>query len=233
MEYKGFSLLQVFRLLKRNALIIVLTTVLFGMIGYVLAAYFTTPLYTAKASMYVYSNSNKTNTNITYSDLTASQELVNTYLVVLMSDNLLNQVIANLNLQLTTQSIRSKMSAAAIDNTQSFSISYTDADPNQAQTVVNAVVKLASSEITRVIKAGGAEVIDYAKVPNTKSSPRISNNVISGAVIGFILSSGIFISVALLDTKIRHEEDITENYELPVLASIPTLVDHISKDGLE
>ncbi len=68
----------------------------------------------------MYSNTDSTGDSITSAELSASQELVNTYLVVLKSDAVLDEVIETLDLDLTAADIRDMLSASSIDGTEAF-----------------------------------------------------------------------------------------------------------------
>lgn len=215
---------QFIQIIFRNIIPIALISVACGTGAYFYTSKLVTPLYTATASMYVYSDTNRSNTSVSFSELSASQELVNTYLVVLRSDTVLDQVISQLKIQLTADVIRSRLTASSINQTEAFSISYTDPDPNQAQTIANAITAFAPKEIVRVVKVGGAEVIDKATTPTMPSSPHVFRNTFTWMMIGFFVSIGIVFFKAFSDTKIRVEVDITEAYDIPIIASIPSLV---------
>ncbi len=220
------SLWQLFLIFKKRFVIIFLSVILCGSLGFMLSKYVIKPIYTATASLYVYSNMNRSENQITSSDLMASQELVNTYIVVIKSDTVLDQVINNLNLTMTPENIRMILTAGAIDNTEAFNISINHGDPYIAQQIVNTIIDIAPKEIIRVVQAGGVEVIDYAKLPEAPSSPDTILTTIIGALIGLVLSFGISITIKILDTRIRGEEYLTQVFTIPVLGSIPTLVEH-------
>jgi capsular polysaccharide biosynthesis protein len=214
---------QIFGILKRKYLVILLVTILCAAAAFTLSKYIMTPKYTASASMYVFSDTSKTESIITSNELTASQKLVNTYIVVLKSETVLDQVIVNLNINLTADDIRERMTAGAIDGTEAFTISIEDSDPKRAQQIVNAIADIAPQEIIRVVKAGGVEVIDYAKEPAEASSPNVMLYTLAGALIGLVVSFGVFMLAVIFDTKIHGEDDLLNNFKLPVLGVIPTL----------
>ncbi len=226
METKEISLRQLFAILKRRIFVIILSTAIFAVAAYFYSNNYITPLYTASISMYVYSDPNRKDTSISSSELSAAVSLVNTYLVVLKSDSVLDQVVKQLQLSYSTGEIRSRLTTSAIEMTQAFTVSYTDSDPKVAQSIVNTIAKVAPGEIVRVVKAGGAEVIDYAKEPMSPTSPNTMRNSAIFGVVGFVLSCGVYLLKLLLDTKIRLEEDLKYIADIPVLAIIPPLIEN-------
>lgn len=209
---------------KKRFLFISIIFIFSGCLSFLISKYLVTPLYTATASLYVYSNTNRIQGQITSSDLTASQELVNTYIIVIKSDTVIEKVIAKLNLSMSPDDLRKILTAGAIDGTEAFEISVKYNDPHMAQLIVNTIVEIAPNDIIRVVQAGGAEVIDYAKVSLKPSSPNIILNTVLGALSGFVLAFIICVIIIVFDTKIHSDDDLTLNFEVPVLGSIPTLI---------
>lgn len=225
MKNKELDLWRLILIFKKRILFISLFFLFSGCLSFLISKYLVTPLYTATASLYVYSNTNRIQGQITSSDLTASQELVNTYIIVIKSDTVLEKVIAKLNLSMSPDDIRKILTAGAIDGTEAFKISIKYNDPNMAQIIVNTIVDIAPKEIIRVVQAGGAEVIDYARVSIKPSSPNIIVNTVIGVLIGFVLAFVICVVIVVFDTKIHSEDDLTMTFEVvPVLGSIPTLI---------
>jgi capsular polysaccharide biosynthesis protein len=224
MKYRELNFWQLLLILKKRFLFILFLILFCGGLSFSVSKYLITPLYTATASLYVYSNTNRMQDQITSFDLIASQELVKTYIIVLRSDTVLDQVIKKLNLSMTASDIRELLTAGAIDETEAFEVSVTYCDPNMAQLIVNTIVEIAPKEIIRVVHGGGAEVIDYAKVSFTPSSPNIIVNTVMGSLIGFILGYVICIAVVAFDTNVHSEEDLTLLFAIPVIGRVPTLI---------
>jgi capsular exopolysaccharide synthesis family protein len=162
---KEIDLKELFGIIWQNIIKIILATLVCAALAFLITYFWVTPMYTASVSMYVTNNENRSDTAITNGDLTASQGLVDTYIVVLESDTLLSKTAEALPYSYSTEELRRMISAEAINNTEAFRINVENADPAVAQTIANAVAKVAPDEIKRVVKAGSVEVIDYAKLP--------------------------------------------------------------------
>lgn len=225
MTYKELDLWQVILILRKRLIVILISMLFCGALFYLFSFFLIAPKYTATASMYVFSNTNRSENAITSSELTASQELVNTYIVVLKSDTVLNQVIEKLDLSMTPEEVRTMVNAGSIGGTEAFNISVTSNDPVLSQRIVNTIVQIAPVEIIRVVKAGGAEVIDYAKVPDKPVSPNILLNTVIGVLVGFVLSFGVSLALVIFNTKFHSEEDLAQIFSIPVLGSVPTLIE--------
>lgn len=211
---------------RRRMLAIFICAAVCGCVSFFVSGFLLAPQYTAEASLYVLSNMNRSENGITSSELTASQQLVNTYIVVLKSDKVLDQVISRLNLNLSPNDIRDHLRAVSIDGTEAFKISFGSDSPELSQSIVNMILEVAPLEIIRVVKAGSAEVIDRATLPTQPSSPNTALYTAAGALFGFVIAFGISIACALLSTKIHDEEYLTQTFMIPVLGSIPMLAEH-------
>jgi len=186
-----------------------------------ISKFFITPLYSASTSLYVYNETSRE--AITSTDLNTSQELVQTYIVILTSNAVLNKVSDVLNNQYDVEELRDMITASAINNTEAFSITVENPDPIMAQKIANTIATVAPAEIIRVVKAGSVEVIDYATLPIEQSSPNVIRNTAVGGVLGLIICIMVLVLKEMFDTVIRSEEDLIQNFNIPILGVIPPL----------
>ena len=79
------DLRKVFSMLKKRILYIILGTLITAVLAGCITEFFITPTYTASCTLYVYSNTDRvsTDSSIGKNEITASQQHVNTYIVVL------------------------------------------------------------------------------------------------------------------------------------------------------
>lgn len=210
--------------LMRKLWLIVLCAVIIGAAAFGYTKYFVTPMYRASVTIYV--NNNRLNVEgstatLTTSDLSVAQRLVSTYVITLKSDRVLNKVAQELDVKLSASQIRGMISAEAVDNTEVFNVTITNADPALAAQIANAVAKVAPDEISEIVVGSSTKIIDYATVPKAPSSPNVMRNTALGAVIGIVLAAVIAILQELLDVRVREEQDVTRLSEAPILGRIP------------
>lgn len=217
------TLQEIFMILWSKAWIIVLCIILGGMVSFGVTKWIINPEYTSKVTMYVNSNAQKADTVATLNDINASQKLVNTYVEILKSETVLSEVIEETGLDYSTKEIREMMSAAGVNGTEIFEVKIVSKNAEHSALIANTIAKVAPSEIIRVVKAGSVELIDSAVVANEPSAPNVMLNTIIGLMLGGVLSVLVVLVVAMLDTRIKTEEDLEKNYELPVLGAIPDI----------
>lgn len=211
---------------------IILTMVLFGGAAFSYACFFVTPLYESSALMYVNNSSFSVgSTAISLSDLNASKSLVDTYLVIMKTRMTLNEVIEQAQLNYSYEELRGMIHAASVNGTEVFSITVTSPDPQEAETIANTIVEVLPRKIEKIMDGSSVRAVDYAVVPDRKSSPSITRYTVIGLALGFLASSAIIVLIELMDDQIRSEDDLAQSYDIPLLASIPDLMPSKTRSG--
>ena len=181
--------------------------------------------YTASGTMYVY-NANPNLVNYGYtntSDLTSAVKLLDTYMVVVKSNKVLDVVAEKLSADypgIAPAYIAGTLSMGSVSDTGVLRINCRTTDPEQSKDICNAVMDVAPAEIIRVVSAGGIEIIDYATAPlepDDFSPLRLS---LLGAVGGAVVAGALLTLLFLLDHKVQDTKELKEQYRLPVLSSI-------------
>lgn len=191
--------------------------------------------YYANASFYVFSNpeyATLSKVNLSWNDLNTANALVNSYLIVLKSDTVLEKIIDRLSINYSSSALAGMISSSAVEDTAVFSVIVQNENPELAMEIANAIAEIAPKEISRIVKAGGIEVIDEAKLP-TNSYP--TNNVMKyaclGGIVGFGASTFIFICIGLMDMVIRKKKDVEDKFNIPILGCVPNFDQYGKKDS--
>lgn len=219
------DLSKIFYKMRNKFVFIALITIVVGIIAGLYTQFGIKPTYSATVKMYVYSNTDRvvSDSTITSSELAASQDLVGTYIYILKSDTVLDAVIKDLNLNISPTVLKSAISAEQPKGTVAFEVTVTATSPKTAAKVANSIAKIAPSEIVRVVKAGGVEIIDYAKIPKKPSSPNLGKNVLVAAAAALILSFFAFFLLEMFDTTVTSARDIESEFDIPILGTVPNL----------
>ncbi len=201
---------------------IVICAILAASISLGYTYYFVTPMYQADISIYV--NNNRSTEDMEYlsnADVYAAQRLVNTYVNIVKSDRVLDKVAQRLGGEYTADSLYSVITAEPLESTGIFYVYAIDDDPKEAARIANAVAEVAPVEISELIDATSARVIDTAKVPKSCYSPNYINATFLGGIVGALLCIASITIVFITDTRIKDENDLTFISDLPILGRIP------------
>lgn len=226
------DLLKLARLLWHNAVVIIAVTLASAALGLCAATFLISPTYSASADMLVNNTQQDTaNTSITYSDLSASSSLVDTYSIILKSHNVLEQVIADLNLDCSYESLAGKITVSAVDTTQVMRITVKDGDVDLALAIVTKIVELAPDAIMDTVSAGSVKTVDDPWTTGRPVSPSKRNYTAIAGLLGLVVCAGIILLQEMMDNTFKTEEDVRKVLGLPVLGVIPLEDKNAGKGG--
>ena len=219
-DYETIDLLELLGVVRCHIVALLLTTVLAAAAGFAVSKFLMTPQYQASALMIVNTRQDTT-ANVTSDQLNSASKLVSTYSIIVKSDTVLNQVIANLGLNMSYETLAGKVGVAAVDDTQVMEITVTDANPDGARQVCEQITQVAPDAILTAVEAGSVKVISAASVDPDPVSPNVMRNTAIAGVLGLVVCLGVLFLQVLLDNKINTEEDVTKQLGLNVIGVIP------------
>jgi len=218
------DLRKIFFQIWKNKTLIALITLIFALIGYLGSAFFISPKYQATADLIV-NNRNEENssssTTISNSDLQASSNLVDTYSVILTEHELMQQVISDLGLDYSYETLKSKISVTSVNSTQVMRVTVTDGEAEEALRIVTDLVRLAPERIMTAVNAGSVAVVDQPWTSGKPVSPNVMRNTMIAGLIGLMLCLAEIVIMEILNDKFKTTEDIRTVLDLPVLGVIP------------
>lgn len=220
------DLQKIFYMMRTKIIYIILITMFTGVLVGLYTHFFIDPVYTASCSMCVYNNPEKIDgtgtSNFSNNDITASQDLVKTYVFVLKSNSVMDKVAEELGYD-SGDKIKGYVTASSEEATFILKVKVACTDPQLATDIANAIAKVAPTEMAKGVGAGGVNVIDTAKLPKSPTSPNLKKNVLIGLIAGFVLSFAAFFIYEMFDTTITNAKDLERDFELPVLGTVPML----------
>ena len=217
------------RALVRRFWAILLSALICGGIACSYAAIFVVPLYQASALMYVNnSESSIDSSTIIYStgQLSAAQRLIDTYAVILKSRTTLEEVIEEAGLSCSYSELYSMISVESVNDTEIFSITVTDTDPEEAALIANTIADILPDRISEIVEGSSVKIADSAVVPTAKVSPDLMDYARTGALIGFLISFAAVMVLEVFDDAIHDGAYLLQTYDIPILAEIPDLMEN-------
>lgn len=215
------DLKRLFLVLWSRVWIILLVTVLLAAVAFSYAWFFITPTYSASAQLYV-NNNYVDSPGFSSSQLLAAQQLADTYMVILESRNVLDDVVEQTELGYTYSQIKKMVSADAVNETEIFKVTVTCPNYKHATIIANAIADVLPDKIAAVVEGSSVRVVDYAVENPNPVGPNYKMYALLGGLIGFVLSAIVIIVADMLDTTINSEDYLNQVYsKLPLLAVIP------------
>ncbi len=218
------SVLQLLGILYRRLPLMITGMLLAGILGGVFSYYAMDNVFQATSTIIVSNQAaGSTQDPLTYNDYTLNVKLVDSYSVLSKTNRVLDQVIAELALTMSTKALASKISISAAKNTEIINISVTDTNPYMAQNIANSVTRVFQQEVTEIMKMDNVQIIDEAPLPTVPISPNRPMNIAISCLVGLIFGVLLAFLIEFLDRTVKTTEQAEAILEVPVLASIPRI----------
>lgn len=191
------------------------------------SSYLIQPKYTSKTSIYVINRQDEN--RLTYSDLQMGTQLTKDYMILVKSRPVTEQVISNLNLDLTHEELSEMIEVEIPEDTRILEIIVRHHDPYIAKQLADSIAFVSSERMVSVMEMDKVNVVEPGNLPIEPSSPKVLKNTIIGGVAGVVLVSFILILIHVMNDSIRSSEDIEKYLGITTLGVIPTEEGKIKK----
>ena len=226
------DLKQLFNIFWSKKVQIILIVLIFIVLGVIYTIGFTTPMYSSSTTLLLAgseSSGGETTNSITTTDITLNSKLVSTYSVLVRSKDVLSQVISNLGMDISWESLRNNVKVSSVEDTEVIEISVTTNNAENSANIANEIAKVFTEKVAEIYNINNVHVVDEAEPENTPSNINHEKDVIIFAFIGLVVAVIYVLLANMLDTTVKRAEDIEKEFKLPVLASIPVYENAIQK----
>lgn len=217
------DVLQLVKVIWKRKFLIVLTAIIAGLAAFAYSSFVIKPQYTSTTRIYVVNRNQADKPGLTNQDLQAGAYLVKDYREIILSQDVLEKVVADQNLTMDAKTLGGKVSVTVPADTRIVSISVRDGKPEEASRIANALREVAAQKIISVTRVSDVTTLDEARPATSPSSPNIRRNT----MMAIIAASGIVILIVLLvellDDRVKRPEDIEEVMHLSLLGVVPNL----------
>ena len=214
---------QLVKVLWKRKFLIVLAALVAGLAAFAYSSFVIKPQYTSTTRIYVVNRNQADKPGLTNQDLQAGAYLVKDYREIILSQDVLEKVVADQSLTIDAKTLGKKVSVTVPADTRIVSISVRDGLPEEASRIANALREVASQKIISVTRVSDVTTLEEARPAQSPSSPNIRRNTILGFGAGAGLVIVVVLIIELLDDRVKRPEDIEEVMHLSLLGVIPNL----------
>lgn len=211
------DLRELFLALKNKWKMIIVVTFVTTIIACVYTFKFTTPMYSAKATIYLRGNDGSTASEI-MQGLQLGTQLAPDYEIFFKSRPVVQRIIKAEGLDCTVEALNSQVTVTNPSDTHMIVITVTDSDSQRAADIANSYVEFGIESVREVVVKEPYVVENAIANPN-KVSPSNSKNVMMGSLVGIVLSCGYIVVKTLLDDKLNSNDKIERVLGYNVLCS--------------
>lgn len=174
-----------------------------------------------------------TNTSYVSSEkilLSSSEDnLIDTYKELIKSSTILEKVVTNMNLNISTQELSNSINVKTIDHTNMIEINVSGNDSEKVKSISNEISKVFREKVSEIYGNNSLYDVDISVKHHVPIGITILLAMIM-AIVGGIISILFFILCVWLDTKIKNCKDIEKVTGLRTLISIPKINAIIKKE---
>lgn len=225
MNNSQITIQDILHAILSHLVIIILTAALFGAGAWFYTTRWVPKMYRTNVTFYAMGNVERTDDSITTGEINLSRQLASTYSYIFRTNAVFKVAAEKLNemgYSTNYQTIKS-MTVVTTTNTEIFTATFSSSDREHLKLIADTVADVGVERIAEIVGTGGAKILDYAEEPTAPYSPDVRGNTMMGVIIGLLFACAIVVIRALTDTTIWSEEDLTKQYNIPILGSIPQL----------
>ena len=214
--------------LVRRRLLVILAGVLLGVVAAGVYVATATPVYSATTKLYASSTTNDpTGSELVNSGLYARDQ-VKSYAQLVTTPTVLDQVIDDLDLDLTSGELAATISVNVPLNTVLVEVTAHDDDPEHAAELADAVAEALPPVVEELEKRTKAEqapmrltIVQPAATPDFRDSPNTKVDLLAGLLLGLVLGVSAAVVLEALRRRVTSVGEIEELTGLPVLGLLP------------
>lgn len=215
-------------LILRKSWILVLSTTLLLLGGAAIWTLTSTPQYQADTRLFVSVRTGEASAVDLTQGSNFAQQAVKSYVSVVGSSIVLDEVISELGLSVTSEELSEQIDAESPANTVLIDIKVTDVNPSKAADIANTTSSVFAAVVSDQLESSeeGAptrvqvDVIQPARIPEEPVSPNAKMNLALGLLLGLGLGVGLAVLRNVLDTRVRSKDDIVAITTLPIVGTI-------------
>ena len=217
------DVLRLVKVLWKRKFVILVAALVAGLVAFAYSSFVIKPQYTSTTRIYVVNRNQADKPGLTNQDLQAGAYLVKDYREIILSQDVLEKVVADQSLTIDAKTLGKKVSVTVPADTRIVSISVRDGKPEEASRIANALRDVAAQKIISVTRVSDVTTLEEARPATSPSSPNIRRNTMMATIAGVGIVIVIVLLVELLDDRVKRPEDIEEVMHISLLGVIPNL----------
>ncbi|HHW5946530.1 TPA: YveK family protein [Staphylococcus aureus] len=213
----SLDLSKFMKAIKKNWKLLLILPIIFMLIALLMTMFLMKPKYESNTQVLV--NQKEKKSELMAQEVQSNIQLVNTYSEIVKSPRILDEV-AKKNKKYSASEIKSMLTATTQAESQILNVNIESGSKKDAEKVANDIAKVFSDEIPDIMNVDNVTILSKANGTASKVSPSLIINLAIGLILGLILALIIIILKEIFDKRIRTEEDIERELNIPVLGSI-------------
>ncbi|HCZ8622128.1 TPA: capsule biosynthesis protein CapA, partial [Staphylococcus aureus] len=197
---------------------LIILPIVFLVLSILITFSFMTPKYSNSTQVLV--NQKETDNQMMAQQVQSDLQLVNTYSEIIKSPRILDKVSKNLKGKYSSNEISGMLTVSNQAESKILNITVENESRENAGKVANEIANVFSKEVKDIMNVDNVSILSKADNNGSKVSPKPLINAVVGVFLGLIVALIIIFLKEILDKRIKTEEDVEEQLNIPVLGII-------------
>jgi len=224
LEEQVISIGEILESLKKRWKMIVIITFSVTLLSGVISFFVLKPQYEANTKVFI-GKEEGSEQGYNQSDVVMYKQLMKTYSETIKTKDLVGRAIESVDTELEVKDILTELTVVNVADTQILEIKFQGGDPKEARNIVEAVTNEFIKTSKMLVVNGNVRVIEEVVTPEKPVSPNKKMNVAIAFLLGLMVSIGICFLLEFLDNTFKSKEQLERDLDLPVLGTIPNLIE--------
>lgn len=200
-----FNIKKLYGIIKKRFWILLVSIGLFTSLGGIYTFFFTMPQYSTSSKLIVNAK---------------TPDLMNTLLVMVKEPSLLDHVIDEMNLNITSDELSKEITAESINGSSVVQITAVDSDPKLAAEIANTTAKVFMNQMPSLLGFKDIKFLSYAEVNTVPINDSYSSYSIYGFLVGTVLGIALIFLLDSMDDTVRSEQSVEHLLGIPVIGTV-------------
>lgn len=218
-------------ILKKRIYLIISIALAAVLISGVASYYLATPKYKTSTQLLINQKNNDFQILNMVGEIQANLQLINTYSAIIKSPVILDDVIRDMDLDMTPAQLNRKINVQNEQDSQVLNVSVEDPNPYHSAEIANSIASVFQDKIKNIMKVDNVTILAKAEVGEQLPpiEPKPGTNMAIGLIAGLILGMGAAFLLHYFDNTIKSEEDVERILGLPVLGVVTNIEESRTK----
>lgn len=225
------SLKEIYEVIRKRIRLILSLTLGAILIAAIVSYAILTPTYESSSQFIVNQSQQDRKDTYDVNDIRSNVELINTYNVIIKSTAILNDVVDQLNLDVSATTLAKDVQVSSEQDSQVVTVTVTDESPEHATDIANATVEIFQHKIPDIMNVDNVSVLTEASTSSNPVpvAPNPKLNIAIALVLGAMIGIGVAFILEYLDNTIVTEGELEKHLGLPILG----VISHIQETDIQ
>ncbi|MGN0544205.1 MAG: YveK family protein [Acutalibacteraceae bacterium] len=228
---KTVKIKDMWQVLVSHILVIVAAAVACAVVVFIVCKVAVKPKYESTATLYILNQDNEKNSSSASTDFSLALNVVNDCTYLLKSHAVLDEVIDDLNLDISFDELADCIATKNPDQTRVLEVTVKADSPQEAKRIVDAVCSVGTEKIMDAMGFKQVNLYEKGTLPTEPCNNIALKAAFLAAVAAAVIAYGVFLVIFIFDDKLRTEDDIEKYLNISIIGRIPNVEDVKNNKG--